>query len=363
MISPKNRRLLLQIIPFGIVPGVFSLIYSLLERGILGNNHFYPSTGNPYTPQLIVPAILSMIFGWLLGAFEVMYLNKWFQKKSFTTKIIFKATIHLVTLVIASLTIITFINAVGLGLNPFDRQLWSYTVTFLSDLAFWSIVAYFTMAIVICLFYMEVSDNIGQAVLLNFFTGKYHHPIEEERLYMFLDMKSSTTIAEQLGHKRYFQLLKEYYVDLSDSIIQYGGEIYMYVGDEVIITWKLKKGFANNSLNCFFAMKKALSAQAQKFQSEYGIVPSFKAGIHYGKVTTGEIGVIKREITFSGDVLNTTARIQGLCNTYEVDLLVSEKIVNALEPNQIFKPTALGEAELRGRNEKISLFTIERQAQ
>jgi adenylate cyclase len=79
-----------------------------------------------------------------------------------------------------------------------------------------------------------------------------------------------------------------------------------------------------------------------------------------GKVTTGEIGVIKKEITFSGDVLNTTARIQGLCNTYKVDLLTSEKLINALESNEAFKLKALGEAELRGRNEKINLFTIEK---
>ena len=177
---------------------------------------------------------------------------------------------------------------------------------------------------------------------------------------MFLDMKSSTTIAEQLGHVRYFEMLKEYYVDLSDPIIEFGGEIYQYVGDEVIVTWKAKDGFAHNALHCFFAMQEALKNQSEKYQSAYGLVPTFKAGIHYGNVTTGEIGVIKREITFSGDVLNTTARIQGLCNTYEVDLLISGKLAKALVSDNDFKAIALGEAELRGRNEKMDLFTVER---
>lgn len=358
MISYRNKRILLQIIPFGIIPLVFSIDYSLLEKGILGNYPSYPATGNPYSFQLFIPAILSMLIGLLLGTLEVLYINKWFQERSFTRKIVVKSIIYLLTVVAASLIINILISAIELNVSPLDKQVWNIVITFLSNFAFWSILFHFTLSVVICLFYMEVSDNIGQAVLLNFFTGKYHQPIEEERVYMFLDMKSSTTIAEKLGHVRYFKMLKEYYVDLSDPIIQYGGEIYQYVGDEVVVTWKLKKNFASNSLNCFFAMKESLHKQAEKYQSTFGVIPTFKAGIHFGKVTTGEIGVIKKEITFSGDVLNTTARIQGLCNTYKVDLLISEQLVNALESKAKYKPIALGETELRGRNEKINLFTV-----
>ncbi|MEL6867746.1 MAG: adenylate/guanylate cyclase domain-containing protein, partial [Bacteroidota bacterium] len=213
----------------------------------------------------------------------------------------------------------------------------------------------------LCMFYTEVSNHIGQTVLMNLFTGKYHHPIEEERIFMFLDMKSSTTIAEQLGHLNYFKLLKTYYADLSAPIIQHGGEIYDYIGDEIIITWKYKKGEVNNNcLHCFFDMKTALQQQAQKFQSTYGVVPTFKAGIHLGKVTSGEIGIIKREITFSGDVLNTTARIQGLCNQYEVDLLISGKLRQVLAPDPDLEMIALGIATLRGRNKKIDLLTVKK---
>ena len=46
----------------------------------------------------------------------------------------------------------------------------------------------------------------------------------------------------------------------------------------------------------------------------YGQITEFKVGIHYGKVTLEEIGVVKKDIVFSGDVLNTAARIQSMCN-------------------------------------------------
>lgn len=325
----------------------------------MGDSDFYPSTGNLYTFTPILPAIMSMFMGLFAGTIEVFYLNKSFQKSSFLKKIILKTAIYLLIVTLAILIIIVFTNAFELGVSILDEKVWISVLNFLSSFAFWSLMIYFAVVLSICLFYTEVSDNIGQAVLLNFFTGKYHQPIEEERIFMFLDMKSSTTIAEQLGHVHYFKMLKEYYTDLSNPIIKFGGEIYKYVGDEVIVTWKLKNGFRNhNCLNCFFAMKAALSSQAQKYQANYDVVPTFKAGIHFGEVTTAEIGVIKKEITFSGDVLNTTARIQGLCNTYQTDLLVSENLVQAMQLDKTWKAIPLGEAELRGRHEKINLYTI-----
>jgi adenylate cyclase len=47
----------------------------------------------------------------------------------------------------------------------------------------------------------------------------------------------------------------------------------------------------------------------------------FKAGLYFGKVVSAQIGDLKREIVYNGDVLNTTARIQAECNTYQRDCL------------------------------------------
>jgi adenylate cyclase len=57
-------------------------------------------------------------------------------------------------------------------------------------------------------------------------------------------------------------------------------------------------------------------------------------------------------------VLNTTARIQGLCNLFKVDILVSGELVKKLDRDTSFSIKSLGENELRGRDEKIGLFTF-----
>jgi adenylate cyclase len=176
---------------------------------------------------------------------------------------------------------------------------------------------------------------------------------------MFVDMKSSTTIAERLGHVKYFQMLKEYFYDLSSAVIDHAGAIYQYAGDEIIICWKLKDGLKkNNSIDCFFAMQRTLKMQTEKYNSRFGLLPGFKAGLHYGMVTAGEIGSLKKEIVFTGDVLNTSARIQGLCNQFGADLLVSEDLVKVLQLPASYTITSVGETLLKGRIKPMELFAI-----
>jgi adenylate cyclase len=208
----------------------------------------------------------------------------------------------------------------------------------------------------ISLFISDVIDNIGMEAMKNFFIGKYHKPIEEERIFMFLDMNSSTAIAEKLGHLKYFELLNQYYSDISEAIIQSSGEIYQYAGDEVVVSWQ-KDRTNNNWILCFTNICDIFKKESNNYISAFGLVPGFKAGFHFGKVTTGEIGVIKKEIIFTGDVLNTTARIQGKCKSFNVDNLISEDLVNITSKNSHLKFKEIGECELRGRDAKIRLYT------
>jgi len=177
---------------------------------------------------------------------------------------------------------------------------------------------------------------------------------------MFVDLVSSTAIAEKLDNIKYHQLLRDFYADITNTIIYNKGEIYQYVGDEIVISWKLKAGIDNNQcLKCYFDMRLAIVALKAKYQSTYGLVPDFKAGLHYGKVIAGEIGIIKRDITFSGDVLNTTSRIQGQCNAYGVKIISSDELLELLAYNNNYLRIPLGDIELKGKLSKVALSTLE----
>ena len=351
---------MLRIVPFGMIWLVFSIIYTLLEKGLLGSLRYYPSTGNNYffERNIFMTPLAALITGILIGVLEIVYFHKWFIKKSFTKKILYKSLIYIVIILLfLTITLISTTNDMPDAIA--SRPFWSGALAFFTDYSALSVTVYIASIIVVTQFYTEVSESMGPGVLSNFFMGKYHSPVEEERVFMFLDMKSSTEIAEKLGHVKYFEMLKEYFSDLSEPVIDFAGEIYQYAGDEIIVSWKLKDGLKNNNcIRCFFAMKASMNGQAGKYEEKFGVVPRFKAGFHYGKVTTGEIGVLKKEIIFTGDVLNTTARIQGLCNQFNVDILISGDLIKELDPDPLYQTRSLGENRLRGRDETMELFTF-----
>lgn len=190
----------------------------------------------------------------------------------------------------------------------------------------------------------------------------YRRPFSEvERIFMFLDIRSSTTIAEELGHMRYFELLNDFFRDIAESISNNKGRIYQYVGDEVVVSWPLEDGLLNaNCLQCYFDIVDVMSKLTDKYMEKYDVNPTFKAGMHYGKVSTGTVGTLKKEIIYTGDVLNTASRIEGLCNKHNVDLLLSKDLVDTLSLKNDYRPVKIGEISLRGKSTEIILFTVKR---
>ena len=57
-------------------------------------------------------------------------------------------------------------------------------------------------------------------------------------------------------------------------------------------------------------------------------------------------------------MLNSTARIQGLCNQYKVDLLISGDLMKSLDLDSEFEIKSLGKNELRGKVVNIEVYTI-----
>lgn len=111
---------------------------------------------------------------------------------------------------------------------------------------------------------------------------------------------------------------------------------------------------------CYAAccLKKHIQDQREKYLKKYGLVPSFKAGIHCGDVVVGEVGIIKRDITYSGDVLNTTSRIQGMCKQFNEEVIVSEDLISRIRLASGFTTALLGSIKLRGKEKELSLSSV-----
>lgn len=358
--QPLHKYYFRQILSFGIIWLFFGLVFVMLEYGILGRETIYPVTGNIYSlsSSLTFVSIGCFIAGLAQGSIEIFWFKKMFNKRAFWTKIIFKSIFYLFFIVVFLITL-GFINNAYLYKAPiFDPIVIDSILVFVNKFSFWSIIIYSGITLDIALFYSEIKDYIGKNVLSNYL-GKYHKPKQETRIFMFLDMKSSTTIAESLGHKKYFELLQDYYADMTKAIIETSGEVYQYVGDEIVVTWTEKSGlYKNNCIHCFRKIYEAIDKKKEKYMKQFGLVPEFKAGYHIGDVTTGEIGIIKKELIYTGDILNTSARIQAECNTYNSKVLISEELAKKLKEEDGFSCIKIDNLLLRGKKHSIQLYKV-----
>ena len=341
-----------------------SLVFLVIEWSSTGGR--FPESETAIVPDAGILAFalsLMVCLGLLVGYMELNYLGRWFKRVSFLRKVLYKFLLYLLFIHLVVLLSFPLAASMEMNISVLDPAVWRRMGRYLASLTHFNTSLQLSITIVFSILYAQVSEVIGPATLLNYLGGTYHHPIQEERIYLFLDMRASTSITEQLGHKRYFELLRAYYADLSDAVIRCGGEIYQYVGDEMIVSWKLADGLLdNNCLRCFFTMQTDLRRRAPWYRERFGLVPEFKAGLHYGRVTTGEIGVVKKHIMFTGDVLNATARVQSLCNAFDVDLLVSFPLLEQLPLGQEYSIQFIGSPGLRGRSKPLQLYTVRRES-
>ncbi|MGB0422829.1 MAG: adenylate/guanylate cyclase domain-containing protein, partial [Flavobacteriales bacterium] len=171
--------------------------------------------------------------------------------------------------------------------------------------------------------------------------------------------KGSTRIAEKLGHMKYSLFLQDCYRDFS-IVDKFDAEIYQYVGDEVVISWPVKKVKKKRLvIESFFAFRDVLEKRRSHYENTYGLFPEFKAGAHEGLSIVTEVGEIKREITYHVDTLNTTARIQAKCNEFGAQLLISEALRGLLIPQNHFALEDVGCIVLRGKKQEVRLFKVE----
>jgi adenylate cyclase len=231
---------------------------------------------------------------------------------------------------------------------------------FLTDGEFFRAVLYTFIAVDFVIVFNQYQKFLGTEVMFLYSSGKYQKPEHEERIFMFLDISSSTELAEIMEPDKYFGFINDFFHDLSEPLLRTSARIYQYVGDEVVFTWKLKEGIrSNNCVKLFFLIEKEIDKKKNEYLNKYGRVPQYKAGLHFGEVIAAVVGDIKKELIYNGDVLNTTSRIRSYCTEVNEKFLVSAELVSRLvnlDEEYLVEP--LGISHLKGKKNIIGLFRI-----
>jgi adenylate cyclase len=209
--------------------------------------------------------------------------------------------------------------------------------------------------------FFVVRGLLGPRTLMLLLVSRYRRPREERRIVLFLDVQGSTRIAERIGNAAFHGFLNRVFSDVTDPILATGGEIYRYVGDEIIVTWPFARGIRDGAcIACLFAIEDVLARRQAEYERAFGAVPRLRAALHAGPLIVGEMGDVKREIVLLGDVMNTASRIEQACRSTGHDAIASGAVLEGLALPPGIVAHSLGPVALRGKAEPIELFALTR---
>ncbi len=270
-------KLILKITIAWMLLGVLFTLYDYLTTSA---NEFYIRTEHYNFTYHLLSNIGGAFLGGILGAsLIILYTNRILRRTSFPVYLFLNTLSVLAIIVLINIAISIVVICIRFDVGVFNSIVFQNSLNFIISLqGIKSLLVWFVVT-VITIFLIRVNEKYGPGVLTDIILGKYHQPKGEQRIFMFLDIKSSTTLAEKLGNKYYFNLLKDFFADITDSILYNKGEIYQYVGDEVVISWKVRHGIENNNcLNCFFEARKEMTNTSPRQLYKESISPSFPGG-------------------------------------------------------------------------------------
>lgn len=302
--------------------------------------------------RALIVLCMSGLMAWLL----VFRFKRMFQQQKRQIAILYKGLILL-----ACSFMLNFLSQFAFFVFIENRGLWPSLVRYwkLPAEKFWLLhgVPMWIIIFTLTQLLLEVNEKYSPGVFADILTGRYRHPQQENRIVLFMDLKDSTPIAERLGNQAYFLFIRDFIHAISSAILEQEGFIYQYVGDEVVASWPADVINGGRCLASLIEARKNLQARSEHFRRQYNITPEFRAGIHCGPVTVGEIGLIKRDLAMSGDTMNTTARIRSACNELQQKYLCSQDFVDLVHLSD-FQIKPMGGIELKGKKNELELFAL-----
>ena len=341
-ILQSERKFILRLSIYGAAAG---FLYSILE------NYF---KGTSLLPLMLRATVLSFLLFCSLGLFDLLSKN-YLRKKSFFQILGIKSVIYFITVVFWLLLINGINEAVNNHVSFFDGMGIYYKYS--------GMVAINIAAIIVIIISINTLVQINslhrKGELISFILGRYRRPIEKSRIFLFIDLKSSTTIAEKLGHIKFGLFLQEYYFDMAKAARISNGEIYDYIGDEAIISWTMdKKDSLKNCLMCIDQLRVILDNGKDRYLRNYGIEPAFRAGAHGGKSVVMWVGEDRKEILYLGDVLNTAKRIQNECDRFSASFLISGDLIKSFPGQNESQFLFMDKLLLKGKEQEVELYSV-----
>jgi len=242
-----------------------------------------------------------------------------------------------------------------LDMEPYPE--WYHGSTFLQDAAF------FLVVMLLVNFTVRAHSLVGTRVLMNFLLGRYHRPLREQQVFMFIDFLGARGLSNRLGDIRAQSLISAVFFDIDPTVLEFGGETHRYIGDELVVTWPLRRATTRaRCVRCALAIVAHMEANAEHYRKVYGETPHLRIALHGGPVVVSEIGDDRREIVYFGDTINTTARLRGLAKKIDRGLVISASLLESTRLPEDVRAEDMGAFDLSGKAQSTRVYAVHAEA-
>jgi FimV-like protein len=180
--------------------------------------------------------------------------------------------------------------------------------------------------------------------------------IETQMTVLFSDLRSFTTISENMSPEENFRFLNDYLSQMGPAIRNNHGFIDKYIGDAIMALFQQS---ADDAVKAGITMLQTLHEYNTKLNQAGQVAIQMGIGIHTGSMMLGTIGEQNRmETTVISDAVNLASRLEGMTKMYGVSLLISEQTFHNLKHPQQFSIRTIDRVKAKGKREPVTVFEV-----
>ncbi|WP_337996526.1 GAF domain-containing protein [Oleispirillum naphthae] len=177
---------------------------------------------------------------------------------------------------------------------------------------------------------------------------------------LFSDIRSFTTLSEELGAQGIVQLLNAYFTRMVDCIQAEGGMLDKFIGDAIMAVFGTPLGHDDDedrAVRAAIAMLREL-ADFNLHRTAAGSRPlAIGIGLNTDTVVSGNIGSPKRmDYTVIGDGVNLASRLESASKQYGAQALLSEFTVEKLKST--YRMRDIDKVVVKGKTEAVGVYEL-----
>ncbi len=180
--------------------------------------------------------------------------------------------------------------------------------------------------------------------------------IQKEMSVLFTDIRSFTSLSEQMTPAENFNFINNYLGLMEPVITHHGGFIDKFIGDSIMA---LFPGNVEDAINAAVEMRRTLNDYNLIREAEGRQAINTGIGIHTGNLMLGVVGGIGRmEGTVISDAVNLASRLEGLTKLYGTSIIISQDTLIKLNNPTAYNYRFLDVVKVRGKKESVYIFEI-----